>query len=155
MGYLARHVDQRLRPDRLVGGARSVICLAASYAPGEADPQPAVGVARYARGRDYHKVLKRRCRRLMDRLRRLAPHFEGRAFVDSAPVLARDLAARAGLGWIGRNRCPNVPGLGSYVFLCEIICNLPLGPDTPIASRCDECDEGKVVITREMIERVV
>ena len=139
MGYLARNVEKRLRPDRLVEGARSVICLAAGYAPGEGDPNGEPGVARYARGRDYHKVLKRRCGALMGRLRQLEPLFEGRAFVDSAPLLERGLARAAGIGWIGRNRCLTVPGLGSYVFLCEIVSNLPLAPDRPSAEGCDGC----------------
>jgi epoxyqueuosine reductase len=76
----------------------------------------------------------------MDRLRLLAPQFQGRAFVDSAPVAERSLAASAGLGWIGRNGCLISPGLGSYVLLCEIICNLPLRPDTPIEPGCGDCD---------------
>ena len=139
MAYMARHVEQRLRPSRLVAGARSVICLAASYSPGPADPPPRCGVARYARGADYHKVLKRRCRALCDAIRRVAPAFEGRAFVDSAPLAERTLAASAGIGWIGRNRCLTVDGLGSYVFLCEIVCNLPLPADAPAGPRCGDC----------------
>jgi epoxyqueuosine reductase len=139
MDYLARHAAERLRPERLVAGARSVICLAAGYAPGEGDPAPAVGVARYARGRDYHKVLQGRCRRLIERIRRVAPGFEGRGFVDSAPLLERSLAAGAGVGWIGRNCCLVVPGIGSYVFLCEVVCNLPLRPDAAPVSGCEDC----------------
>ncbi|MFB3892438.1 MAG: tRNA epoxyqueuosine(34) reductase QueG [Phycisphaerae bacterium] len=156
MRYMARNVAQRLRPDLLVPGARSVICLAAGYAPkcqskdgGSAaqavqsairNPQSAIPlVARFACGRDYHKVLKRRCIRLMDRLRKEFPGFAGRAFVDSGPVMERSLAAAAGVGWIGRNGCLVAPGLGSYVLLCEIICNLPLAPDGPIQSQCEGC----------------
>lgn len=139
MDYLARNVDKRRRPDRLVPGARCVICLAVGCAPAEEAKGPAPLVARYARGRDYHKVLKRRCRALMDRIRQIAPDFAGRAFVDSAPVLERSLARQAGLGWVGRNRCLIVPGLGSYVLLCEIICNLPLPPDGPVDSACGDC----------------
>jgi epoxyqueuosine reductase len=126
MAYLARNVEKRLRPDRLVPGARSVICLAAGCEAAPDDPAARVEIARYARGRDYHKVLKRRCRSLIARIRRIAPGFRGRAFVDSGPVLERSLAASAGLGWIGRNRCLIVPHLGSHVLLCEVVCNLPL-----------------------------
>ncbi len=139
MAYLARNVAERLDPAKLVDGARSVICLAVPYAP--VTPPGDTLVARYARGRDYHRVLKKRCRRLMDRLREIAPDFEGRAFVDSAPVMERRLAAQAGLGWIGRNGCLSVPGLGSYVFLCEVFCNLPLAPDSPVASACRDCGD--------------
>jgi len=138
MDYMARNVDKRLRPELLVDGARSVICLAVSYAPPQGD-QAEGAIARYARGRDYHKVLKKRCIALMDRLRRIAPEFEGRAFVDSAPVAERSLAAAAGVGFIGHNGCLVVPGLGSYVVLCEIVCNLPLRPTESIASQCDDC----------------
>ncbi len=146
MAYMAENREKRLCPAKLVPGARSVICLAAAYDP---DNEPAASesqshrtmpfVARYARGQDYHKLLKRQCRELMDRIRRIAPDFQGRAFVDSAPVLERQLAAAAGVGWIGRNAMLIAPGLGSYCFLCEIICNLPLRPDSPVGSECDNC----------------
>ena len=144
MSYMARNLEKRLQPDRLVDGAQSVICLAATYPSESASRWPgniaATGlVARYARGQDYHKVLKRKCVKLMDRIRRVEPAFEGRAFVDSAPVMERSLAAAAGLGWIGRNGCLVVPGLGSYALLCEIVCNLPLAPDAPIDSQCRNC----------------
>jgi len=142
MEYLARNVELRLRPNRLVDGARSVICLAAGYAQAAAGTESVGGlVARYARGRDYHKVLKHRCHELMDRIRSIAPAFEGRAFVDSGPVLERSLAAACGIGWIGRNCCLVAPGTGSYVLLCEIVCNLPLRPDGPLAEGgCTGCD---------------
>ncbi|HOF18830.1 MAG TPA: tRNA epoxyqueuosine(34) reductase QueG [Phycisphaerae bacterium] len=142
MSYLARDAETRRRPDRLVPGARSVLCLVAPYAPvGEDAPaNPSVAfLARYARGRDYHKVLKKRCHVLMDRIREVSPDFEGRAFVDSVPLSERSLAAAAGVGWIGRNGCLIVPGLGSYVLLAEIICNLDLPPDAPLPDGCGPC----------------
>ena len=149
MAYMARNLPKRLAPEKLVPGGRSVICLAVSYAPGGEPPPPAdlspkrrstdAIVARYAGGRDYHKVLKRRCRDLSDRIREIVPEFEGRAFVDSAPVAERTLAAQAGLGWIGRNGCLIVPGLGSYVVLCEIVCNLDLPADSPLPNGCEGC----------------
>jgi len=138
MAYMARNVEKRLRPELLAEAGRSVICLAVSYAPPQTE-RAAGPIARYARGRDYHKVLKKRCVALMGRLRRIAPNFEGRAFVDSAPVAERSLAAMAGVGFIGRNGCLIVPGLGSYVVLCEIVCNLPLRPTEAIASQCGDC----------------
>jgi len=133
------NLQKRLCPDLLVPGARSVICLAVGYAPSPGGSASSAPVARYARGRDYHKVLKGRCRRLLARLRELDAGFRGRAFVDSGPVMERSLAVRAGLGWIGRNGCLFVPGLGSYVLLCEIICNLPLVPDGPLPAQCHDC----------------
>lgn len=136
MDYMTGNVDKRLCPAKLVDGAQSVISLAVSYAP---DNDTDGLVARYARGRDYHKMLKKRCRKLMDRMRELAPQFAGRAFVDAAPIAERSLAASAGLGWIGENGCLIVPGLGSYVLLAEIVCNLELIPDNPLDSQCSDC----------------
>lgn len=139
MAYLACNIALRQRPDLLVPGARSVICLAAGYAPAGPVRAGRGFVARFARGRDYHKLLKRRCEDLMGRLAAVAPAFAGRAFVDSAPVMERSLAAAAGLGWVGRNGCLIVPGMGSYVLLCEIVCNLPLAMDRPLEAACGDC----------------
>jgi len=147
MSYLSRNVGKRFDPAKLFDQARSVICLAVGYAPGgqrdqrvAAGPAPRPFVARYARGRDYHKVLKKRCLRLMDDIRGVAPRLAGRALVDCAPVAERSLAARAGLGWIGKNGCLIVPGLGSYVVLAEIVTNLELSAGQPMDDRCGDCD---------------
>ncbi len=138
MAYMRRNLTKRLCPGELVPGARSVICLAASYAPpAQADRDGLV--ARYARGTDYHTVLKRRCAALIKDIRAIEPDFSGRSFVDSAPIMERSLAASAGLGWIGNNGCLFVEGAGSYCVLAEIVCNLPLQPDPPIPSRCGDC----------------
>jgi epoxyqueuosine reductase len=141
MSYLAEHVEERMNPAKLLDGAMSVICLAASYAPGGDEPDADAFIARYARGRDYHKVLKKRAHALCDRIRAETPSFVGRAFVDAAPVAERNLAVAAGLGWIGRNGSLIVPGLGSYVLLAEIVCNLPLRPDEPRQSGCGDCSK--------------
>ena len=138
MDYLARNLSKRLCPGRLVEGARSVLCLLVSYNPPKEVSSDAF-IARYARGRDYHKVLRKRARALCDRIRLIAPSFAGRVFVDTAPVAERSLAAAAGLGWIGRNGALIVPDLGSYVLLGEIICNLPLRPDDPLSLDCGDC----------------
>ncbi len=139
MHYMAQNRDKRMCPELLVPGARSVICLVVPYGGQKAADSTCGEVARYATGRDYHKVLKRRCQKLMSSIAAELEGFEGRAFVDSAPVMERSLAAAAGVGWIGRNGCLIVPGIGSYVFLCEIICNLPLVFDAPITGRCGDC----------------
>ncbi len=140
MGYLSRNQDLREDPGCLVSGARSVICLAVSYAPGKEDsPDAQARVARYARGRDYHKVLKKMGHRLMGDLSKLTGNFEGRCFTDSAPVMEKSLAVLAGLGWIGRHGCLIVPGLGSYVLLAEVISNLPLVADSPVSGGCGSC----------------
>jgi len=137
MGYMARHLAVRRDSRRLLDGARSVICLAAGYAPGAGDKECLI--ARFARGADYHRVLKTRGRRLIQAIRRAEPSFGGRVFVDAGPIMERSLAAACGLGWIGDNGCLFVPGCGSYVVLCEVVCNLPLEADAPIQSRCTHC----------------
>ncbi len=113
---------------------------------GEDTHAPREIIARYARGRDYHKVLKQRCHRLMDRLRDIEPGFTGRAFVDTAPIAERSLAVAGGLGWIGRNGCLIAPRLGSYVVLGEIICNLPLVADRPCPEVPDGCGDCRACI---------
>lgn len=144
MDYLARDAENRFHPAALVEDAASVICLAVGYAPGE-EPKLLPGgpampfVARYARGRDYHRALASRCKALMARIRAAAPGFEGKAFVDSSGLAERSLAAQAGLGWIGRNGCLVSPVLGSYTVLAEIVCNLPLRPDRPMPPACGNC----------------
>ena len=139
MAYMEANLDKRCTPSELVPGARSVICLAVSYAPAAGQPDDAVAVARYARGRDYHKVLKRRCHKLMDRIRAIRPDFAGRAFVDTAPVMERALARRGGLGVIGLNGCLINRELGSYVLLCEIVCTVALASDEAASGDCGRC----------------
>ncbi len=141
MGYLEENLDKRLCPAKLVDSAKSVICLAVCFSPADdcKTPDDQAFIARYARGRDYHKVLKSRAQKLCDVIRQVAPEFQGRAFVDTAPVAERALAAKSGLGWIGRSGALIVPGLGSYVVLAEIICNLPLRPGRPHPGGCGGC----------------
>lgn len=130
-------------PLRAAARHRSVICLAASYVPPAADETQngyeSALVARYARGEDYHRVLRRRCLALIEAIRQIEPTFVGKAFVDSAPVMERSLAAAAGLGWIGCNGCLFVPGAGSFCVLAEIFCNLPLEAEEPMSCRCGDC----------------
>jgi epoxyqueuosine reductase len=139
MHYLPRHLEVRTDPSRLLEGARNVICLATSYAHEYPEHSSSARIARYAHGRDYHKVLKKRCHALMDRLGEEFPSFQGRALVDSAPIMERTFGVLAGLGWIGSNGCLHVPGLGSWVLLAEVVTNLPLEPDEPIETLCDRC----------------
>ncbi len=141
MSYMRRNEHKRFSPKRLVPGAKSVISLAVSYADPHRNSKSNGIALYYARGRDYHKVLKTRCRELMDKISRAAPQFSARAFVDTGPLNERSAAAAAGIGWIGRNGCLIVPDVGSYVFLCEIVCNLPLRTDSPIESACNGCDK--------------
>lgn len=137
--YMSRHLDVRAHPEQLLDNARSVICLAVSYAHNPPDDPSAARIARYAHSRDYHKVLKKRSHALMDRLREGFAGFQGRALVDTAPIMERTFAASAGLGWIGQNGCLHVPGLGSWVLLAEVVTNLDLQPDEPIETLCRQC----------------
>ena len=138
MEYLPTGRATRADPRALLEGAAAVICLAAPYAPGPDDPD-APHIARYARGRDYHRLLCKRCWKLVDALRAEAGTLSARVCVDTAPVSDRELAAEAGLGWIGRNGCLIHPDWGSYLLLAEIIVDVPLPPDAPMPSGCRDC----------------
>ncbi|MFZ9431963.1 MAG: tRNA epoxyqueuosine(34) reductase QueG, partial [Bacteroidia bacterium] len=94
---------------------------------------------KYAWGDDYHRVIKDKLFVLMERIKTLHPGFEGRAFVDSAPVMERQWAVKAGLGWIGKNSLLLRKGVGSFFFLAEIIGNIELSPDQPQTDHCGEC----------------
>ena len=145
MAYLERNREKRADPRQLVPGARSVICVGMHYAPPASVATttaagPVGRLARYARGDDYHDLIKARLARLWQRLRaRAGDDAEGRYFVDTAPVLERELAARAGLGWWGKNTCLIHRGAGSYFFLGEIVTTLRLAPDTPAVDHCGTC----------------
>lgn len=144
MTYLHRNVPFREDPSGLLDGARSVICLAMNYrrADDAASPDSTGSgrVAQYVRGRDYHVVLRDRMRRLMDRLREeLDEPFAARAFVDTGPLLERELAAAAGIGWIGKNTMVLHERLGSFFFLGEILTTLELAEDSPATDHCGAC----------------
>ena len=145
MGWLAEHGEVRRRLDGpdILEGARSVICLGKRYARPAEDEAKDEGivplVARYAQGGDYHSHLKKRVKQLAKFVRTLAPGAAARAFCDIEPVLERAWAARAGLGFVGKNGLVIVPGQGSYVLLAEVVTSLALVPDTPIAERCGSC----------------
>ncbi len=140
MQYMENHREMRLDPTLLVPGSKSVISLAFNYYPentkeNENNPQ----IAKYAWGDDYHHVIKDKLFKLIDRIKTLYPQFEGRAFVDSAPVMERQWAVKAGLGWIGKNSLLLRKGVGSFFFLAEIIGNIDLTPDQPQTDHCGEC----------------
>lgn len=140
MGYMADHFDLRLDPRKLVPGAKSVISLAFNYytPPKQADPE-APKLSTYAYGRDYHKVVKQRLKPLMAFLQERFGDVDMRAFVDSAPVLEKAWAQRAGIGWMGKHTNVIRQGQGSFFFLCEVITDLELGPDAPAADHCGTC----------------
>jgi epoxyqueuosine reductase len=144
MQYLHRHADVRVDPRRLLPGARSVIVVAHNYrqSPPDrpADGRPRGRVAMYAWGRDYHRVMKKKLRQVVGRMRESLPEpFGARICVDTVPLLERELAAAAGIGWIGKNTMVLNAELGSYFFLGEIVTTLDLAPDAPLADQCGRC----------------
>ena len=146
MGYLAREdaVARRTRPDEAWPELRSAVVLGMVYGEGAGEDAGADAgiIARYARGRDYHRVMKTKVMALLrfveGELGRELP--AARAYVDTGPVLERELAQRAGLGWFGRNTMLINPGLGSYFFLAALLLDQELEPDAPFtADRCGTC----------------
>ena len=145
MEWMARHGDKRARPQELVPGTLRVISVGLDYGrdPDEAWATLADGerayVARYALGRDYHKLMRNRLQRLADRIAEEIGPFGHRVFVDSAPVLERALARNAGLGWIGKNTCLIDRDGGSWFFLGELFVDIPLPIDPPASAHCGTC----------------
>lgn len=140
MGWMERHFDERLDPSRLVPGARSVVSVLYNYFPSkEFKPAGEFKIARYAMGEDYHQVIKEKLKDLIAVLRTKIGDFDGRVFVDSAPVMERQWAQRSGLGWLGKNSLLLNQSMGSYFFLAELIIDLELEPDGPVTDRCGTC----------------
>jgi epoxyqueuosine reductase len=146
MQYMARHGDLRSRPAELLPGTLRVVSVRMDYGDGDDDgawdtlndPEAAY-VARYALGRDYHKLMRARLQSLADRIAARIGPFGYRVFVDSAPVLERALARNAGLGWIGKNTCLINKDAGSWFFLGEIFVDVPLPADAPAEAHCGTC----------------
>ena len=149
MDYMASHGSKRSHPDELVPGTLRVVSLRMDYLPGDtrmaeqlASPEKAY-VSRYALGRDYHKLIRKRLQQLAERVQEAIGPFGYRAFVDSAPVLEKAVAERAGLGWIGKNTLVINRKAGSWFFLGELFVDLPLPVDPPHTSehcgRCSAC----------------
>lgn len=140
MYYMENHFEKRVDPSKLVPGATTVITLSYNYYTHEKQKDElAPRISSYAFGRDYHNVIKRKLTDLMQWMKVEVGDFNGRSFVDSAPVLERDLAVRSGHGWVGKNTLLLHPRRGSYFFLCEIICDIPLQYDTPMRNHCGTC----------------
>jgi epoxyqueuosine reductase len=147
MGWMSRRGEVRREPARVLPGARSVLCVALQYGPpvqGEGAAAEPAGdlwprVARYARGRDYHDLMGRRLQALAARVREAFPGTGARPYVDTGPVLERELAARAGLGAVGKNTLLLHPEAGSYFLLGELFTTLSLAPDPPLADLCGTC----------------
>lgn len=145
MDWMARHGMMRARPHELLPGTLRVISVRMNYLPAKAAfastlKNPRLGyVSRYALGRDYHKVLRNRLKKLGDMIREHCEQAEFRPFVDSAPLLERPLAAKAGLGWTGKHSLILNREAGSWFFLGELLINLPLPVDQPVEENCGRC----------------
>ncbi len=142
MDYLKRNLEQRANPAAMVPGARTVICLGMNYyqkTPSSTDPLSGK-IACYARGDDYHHLIKTRLFALWDSIQEsTSGKAHGRVYVDTAPVLERELAQRAGLGWWGKNTCLINKRKGSFFFLAEIILDIELDYDEPAVDHCGTC----------------
>ena len=147
MGYLTRNMERRLDPRELLPDARSIIAVGMNYyadaeeGPGTPKNEPGKAIfARYARGDDYHDVMTARLKLLLDTLKTIAgAGVEGRVYVDAGPLLEREVAQRAGLGWFGKNTMLINTRRGSYFFLGEIVTNAELTPDSPAVGGCGTC----------------
>jgi len=142
MQWLAARFDERTDPAVYLPGAKSVICVAMNYFVPlgvSLESSPRGRVARYALGDDYHEVIKPRLHDLADWLKTIAPEAQTRCAVDTAPVMEKELAARAGVGWLGKNTCIINESIGSWLLLGEVLTTLDLPPDNPATDRCGTC----------------
>ena len=138
MSYLENHFDKRTNPQLLVNGAQSVVVVLLNYFPAQLQPESAPQIAKYAYGKDYHFIIKEKLKQLQAFIDEQAPN-ESMVFCDSAPILERRWAQRAGLGWIGKSGLLIHSTLGSYCLIGELITTLPLDYDTPQKERCGTC----------------
>jgi epoxyqueuosine reductase len=140
MHYMTNHFEKRVDPTKLVTGAKSVISLAYNYYTPKRQSDPnAPKVSIYAFGEDYHVVIRKKLKILLNDLEEVLGPVQGRCFVDSAPVMERDWARRSGLGWVGKHTLLIHPKKGSYFFLAELIVDLELIYDDPIRDHCGTC----------------
>lgn len=144
MGYLANHFEKRLDPTLLVPGAKSIVVLLLNYFPDQLQKGTETPIiSKYAYGKDYHLVIKDKLKVLFEYINTEITPVEGRMFTDSAPVLEREWAVQAGLGWIGKNGLLINKELGSFFFIAELIIDLELEYDQPYekehCGRCNQC----------------
>ena len=140
MAYMENHFEKRTDPTLLVDGAKSVISLLYNYFPEKEIPKNNnYKIARYAYGEDYHHVVRNKLKEFLEQINLKIGHVTGRVFVDSAPVMERQWAARSGLGWIGKNTMLINKRQGSYFFIAELIVDLELEYDQPVSDYCGTC----------------
>lgn len=139
MKYMENHFDKRLNPKLLVDDAKSVVSLLLNYYPNEMQNPESYKISKYAYGNDYHFVIKEKLKELLYFIQNEIGEVNGRAFVDSAPVLDKAWAAKSGLGWIGKNANLITQKTGSFYFIAELIIDLDLEYDSPTTDHCGTC----------------
>lgn len=139
MSYMARNLDKRLDPCQLVEGSKSVVVVALNYYPSTLQSPTAPKVAKFAYGLDYHQIIRGKLSQLMEKIREQGIPVNGRSFSDSAPIMERYWAWKAGLGWLGKNQNLILPGSGSFFLLGELIVDLDLDYGTPAKNQCGNC----------------
>ncbi|WP_271423559.1 tRNA epoxyqueuosine(34) reductase QueG [Aequorivita sinensis] len=139
MGYMENHFDKRLDPTVLVPGSKSVISLLLNYYPTQIQNPDSYKISKYAYGTDYHFIIKDKLKELMHFISEEIGEVNGRAFVDSAPVLDKAWAAKSGLGWIGKHSNLLTKQSGSFYFIAELIVDLDLEYDNPVTDHCGTC----------------
>lgn len=140
MSYMANHFDKRLDPTLLVPGAKSVVSLIYNYYPDQKlNPDNTYKISKYAYGKDYHKVIRKKLKLFLSLIQDQFGKVHGRGFVDSAPVLEKALAVKSGLGWKSKNTQVINQKMGSFFFLAELMIDLELAPDVPVKDHCGTC----------------
>ncbi len=140
MGWMENHFDKRLDPRKLVEGAKSVVSMLLNYYPEkELDSNGSYKISKYAYGKDYHYVIKDKLKELIHDLQQEIGDINGRAFVDSAPVMDKVWAQKSGLGWVGKNANLINKEQGSFFFIAELIVDIELEYDGPIKDYCGTC----------------
>ena len=139
MSYMANYFDKRLDPRLLVDDAKTVVSLLLNYYPEEKQHSESPKISKYAYGEDYHTVIKDKLKELIQFLKENIGDVNGRAFVDSAPVMDKAWAKKSGLGWIGKNSNLIHPKEGSFFFIAELIIDLEIEPDGPMKDYCGTC----------------
>jgi len=142
MAYMANYFDKRLDPTKLVEGAKTVVSLIYNYYPDQKLPESKddFKIAKYAYGKDYHFVIKDKLKTFLQHLKNEIGDIDGRAFVDSAPLMERQWAQKAGLGWLGKNSLLLNRQMGSFFFLAELVLDIEVSPDSPMTKDyCGTC----------------
>lgn len=139
MDYMAKYFDKRLDPTLLVDGAKSVISLLLNYYPPELQNTASYKISKYAYGKDYHNVIKKKLKKLFRKINSEIGEVSGRTFIDIAPVMDKAWAAKSGLGWMGKNSNLLTQQVGSFYFIAELIIDLELEYDHPTTDHCGTC----------------